>query len=342
VVRLPQQASTLRLIAESHGAAFYRGELAAAIDAFSKATGGFLRSGDLAAHAPTWVDPITTNYRGFDVWEIPPNGQGITALAALNVLEGFDIAAFEPESPEAWHVQIEAIKLAFADSLAYVADPAFGDIPVAGLLDKQYAAERRSLIGDTAHDPAPGHPPRGGTVYLCAADGDGNMVSYIQSDYKGFGSAVAVPDTGIVLQNRGANFSLVDGHPNVIEPGKRPYHTIIPGFLTRSGAPIGPFGVMGGFMQPQGHLQVLVRTIDQGCNPQAALDAPRFCWTQGRAISVEPSAPAALVDALRARGHEVTVEPEVGLFGRGQIIWRYGEALLAGSESRADGQAVVW
>jgi gamma-glutamyltranspeptidase / glutathione hydrolase len=342
IVRLPDQARTLRLIAESNGDAFYSGELAAAIDSFSQNTGGFVRADDLAAHTSTWVDPITTSYRGYDVWEIPPNGQGITALTALNILEGFDIGALEPESPEAWHLQIESIKLAFADSLAYVADPTRAEVPVAGLLDKQYAATRRALIGDTALDPAPGDPPRGGTVYLCAADGDGMMVSYIQSDYKGFGSAVTVPGTGIVLQNRGANFSLVDGHPNLIEPGKRPYHTIIPGFLTHDGAPIGPFGVMGGFMQPQGHLQVMVRTLDQGRHSQAALDAPRFCWSSGRRVSLEPSTPADLVAALRVRGHDVRVEPEPGLFGRGQIIWRSGDALLAAGESRADGQALVW
>jgi gamma-glutamyltranspeptidase / glutathione hydrolase len=178
-------------------------------------------------------------------------------------------------------------------------------------------------------------------VYLCAADGDGNMVSYIQSDYMGFGSAVTVPGTGIVLQNRGANFSLVEGHPNVLAPGKRPYHTIIPGFLTRDGEPVGPFGVMGGFMQPQGHVQVIVRTIDQHLHPQAALDAPRWRWDEGVSIIVEPRTPTEVVDALRSRGHDVRVEPELSAFGRGQIIWKQGETLIAASESRADGQALV-
>jgi gamma-glutamyltranspeptidase / glutathione hydrolase len=341
IVRLPDQAATLRAIAASSGEAFYRGELAAAIDAFSRSTGGFLRADDLAAHEATWVEPIGTGYRGFDVWEIPPNGQGITALMALNVLEGFDLPGLAPESVESWHLQIEAIKLAFADAAAHVADPTFVEVPTAGLLDKAYAATRRALVTDTAGDPPPGNPPRGGTVYLCAADGEGNMVSYIQSDYKGFGSAVVVPGTGIVLQDRGANFSLVEGHPNLLVPHKRPYHTIIPGFLTREGAPVGPFGVMGGFMQPQGHMQVMVRTIDQHLHPQAALDAPRFRWDEGRALIVEPRTPPALVEALRARGHVIRVEPELGNFGRGQMIWKLGDTLVAASESRADGQAVV-
>jgi gamma-glutamyltranspeptidase / glutathione hydrolase len=339
IVRLPDHATTLRKIASSGGRAFYEGELAEAIDAHARATGGVLRGEDLAAHRCDWVDPISTNYRGFDVWEVPPNGQGITALMALNILEGFDLAG--TDSGGSWHRQIEAIKLAFADAFAYVADPERADVPTAGMLDKAYATTRRALIVEDASDPMPGAPPRGGTVYLCTADGDGQMVSFIQSNYAGFGSGVVVPSTGIALQNRGANFSLVPEHPNALAPGKRPYHTIIPGFLSRDGEAVGPFGVMGGFMQPQGHVQVIVRTIDQLLHPQATLDAPRWRWDSGRKVAVEPRTPAHVIEDLKARGHDIRVESEPSAFGRGQIIWKIGDALVAASETRADGQALV-
>ena len=342
VVRLPDHGATLREIASSKGRAFYEGRLAEATDRFSAATGGLLRGGDLAAHTPTWVDPISTGYRGFDVWEIPPNGHGVCALNALNILEGFPFDESSFDDPYTWHLQIEAMKLAFADASAYVADPDFADVPTIGLLDKTYAATRRALITDEASLPEPGDPPRGGTVYLCTADGDGNMVSFIQSNYEGFGSAVVVPGTGIALQNRGANFSLQASHPNVLAPGKRPYHTIIPGFLTRDDTPVGPFGVMGGFMQPQGHTQVVLRTVDQRLLPQATLDAPRWRWEHGRVVWVEQRTPRPIIDDLLARGHDVKVVTEPSAFGRGQIIWRHGDTLVAGSESRADGQAVVW
>ena len=342
IARLPDHGATLRAIAETKGRAFYEGSLAETINAFSRSTGGLLRGEDLAAHRPNWVEPIGTSYRGFDVWEIPPNGHGISALAALNIMEGFELPAESFDDALAWHRQIEAMKLAFADARAYVADPEHADVPVAGMLDKSYAATRRGLIGDMASEPAPGDPPRGGTVYLCAADDSGQMISFIQSNYLGFGSGIVVPGTGIALQNRGANFSLDPNHPNVIAPGKRPYHTIIPGFLTRDGAPVGPFGVMGGFMQPQGHLQVVLRTVDQQLHPQAVLDAPRWRWEHGRTVWIESRTPAAIVEGLRARGHDIVLVDEPSAFGRGQIIWRHGEALVAGSESRADGQAVVW
>ena len=283
-----------------------------------------------------------TTYRGHEVWEIPPNGQGIAALGALNILEGFDLSQHPRDSVESHHLQLEAMKLAFTDTKAHVADPTRADVPTQGLLDKDYAATRRALIGETALEPAPGKPPRGGTVYLCAADGDGMMVSYIQSNYAGFGSGIVVPGTGIALQNRGANFTLDPDHPNRLEPGKRPYHTIIPGFLTRDGQAVGPFGVMGGFMQPQGHLQVIVNTVDYGMNPQSALDAPRWQWLEGKRIELEPDAAPELLEGLRAKGHEVSIQPERGNFGRGQIIWRMGEALVAASEPRTDGQAVAF
>ncbi len=341
-VTLPDHATSLRSIAASTGRSFYEGELAERIDTFSRATDGFLRAEDLVAHRPQWVEPIGTGYRGCDVWEIPPNGHGISALSALNIIEGFEFTPDSFDDPYTWHLQIEAMKLAFADAAAYVADPDAVDVPIAGMIDKAYAAKRRLLITDEASTPGPGDPARGGTVYLCAADGDGNMVSFIQSNYQGFGSAIVVPGTGIALQNRGANFSLDPSHPNALAPGKRPYHTIIPGFLTRHGEPIGPFGVMGGMMQPQGHLQVVMRTVDQHLHPQATLDAPRWRWEQGRTVWLEHRTPPAIVDDLRARGHDVKIVTEPSAFGRGQIIWRHGGALLAGSESRADGQALVW
>ena len=342
VVSLADHGATLREIAATNAKSFYEGRLAEALDAFSRTTGGLLRGEDLAAHTPQWVEPIGTNYRGYDVWEIPPNGQGLSALSALNILEGFDFDETSFEDPHSWHLQIEAMKLAFADAQAYIADPEHVAVPVRGLLDKSYAATRRALIGEAAAAPEAGDPPRGGTVLLCAADHEGNMVSFIQSNYLGFGSAIVVPGTGISLQNRGANFSVVTGHPNVLAPRKRPYHTIIPGFMTKDDDAVGPFGVMGGFMQPQGHVQVVMRTIDQHLHPQAVLDAPRWRWEQGRTVWVEDRTPESVVADLRVRGHDVKVVSIPSAFGRGQIIWRCGDGLVAGSESRADGQALVW
>jgi len=338
---LPDHAATLRAIAESNAEDFYHGALAARIAAFAAETGGYLTRDDLAAHTSTWVEPIGTGYRGYEVWEIPPNGQGIAALTALNILEGFDLAGHPRESVESYHLQIEAMKLAFSDGLRYVADPEKASVPIVGLLDKGYAATRRALIGHEASDPAHGAPARGGTVYLCAADGDGLMVSFIQSNYSGFGSGVVVPGTGIALQNRGACFALEPDHPNRVAPGKRPYHTIIPAFLTRGGAAVGPFGVMGGYMQPQGHLQMVVNTVDYGMNPQTSLDAPRWQWLRGRDIEVEMAAARHIIAGLDARGHRVAVQGSVTGFGRGQIIWRRPNGVyVAGSEPRADGCAV--
>jgi len=341
LARLPDHATTLRAIAESNAEDLYRGGLAARIAAFAAETGGYLTRDDLAAHTSTWVEPISTGYRGYEVWEIPPNGQGIATLAALNILEGFDLAGRPRESVESYHLQIEVMKLAFSDGLRYVADPEQADVPIKGLLDKGYAATRRALIGHDALDPAPGAPPRGGTVYLCAADADGLMVSFIQSNYSGFGSGVVVPGTGVALQNRGACFALEPGHPNRVAPGKRPYHTIIPAFLTRGGVAVGPFGVMGGYMQPQGHLQMVVNTVDYGMNPQTSLDAPRWQWLRGRDIEVEMAAAPHIIAGLDARGHRVAVQGSVTGFGRGQIIWRQPNGVyIAGSEPRADGCAM--
>ncbi|HET6313040.1 MAG TPA: gamma-glutamyltransferase family protein, partial [Chloroflexia bacterium] len=268
----PGHAATLRRIANSNADDFYNGDLARQIASFARDTGGLITEADLAGHTSTWVDPISTTYRGYEAWEIPPNGQGITALIGLNILEGFDMASMPRDTAESFHLQIEALKLAFADAHRYVADPEHADVPTARLLDKGYAQGRRALIGEQALDPAPGDPNSGGTVYLCAVDGDGLMVSFIQSNYMGFGSGVVVPGTGIALQNRGHGFSMERGHPNFVQPGKRPYHTIIPGFLTREGQAVGPYGVMGGFMQPQGHMQMVVNLVDYGMNPQASLD----------------------------------------------------------------------
>lgn len=336
--RSPEMARSLRLIAETNADAFYRGELAQTIADFAAQTGGFLRADDLANHSSTWVEPIHTNYRGYDVWEIPPNGQGLAALIALNILEGFDLTAVPRESVESYHWQLEAMKLAFADAQRFIADPARADVPTAALLSKAYAAERRKLISDKAGLPEPGEPLRGDTAYLCVADGDGMMVSLIESTFSSFGSGIVVPGTGIALQNRGEGFSLATGHRNRLEGGKRPFHTIIPGFLTKDGRPVGPFGVMGGHMQPQGHVQMAVKTIDYGLNPQASLDAPRWYWGQGREIKVEPATDPAIVAGLRERGHEVEVDADV--FGNGQIIWRLESgAYVAGSDGRTDGGA---
>lgn len=341
VRKLPDHARTLRRIAESEAEDFYEGKLAGAIADFAAATNGYLTRADLAAHTSTWVEPIGTSYRGFEVWEIPPNGQGIAALTALNILEGFDLCHHARESVESYHLQIEAMKLGFADALGYVADQEHSAVPVKGLLDKGYAAERRKLIGERALDPVEGTPPRGGTVYLCAADGDGLMISMIQSNYQGFGSGVVVPGTGISLQNRGAGFSLDPQHPNRVAPGKRPYHTIIPAFLTQGGEAVGPFGVMGGFMQPQGHLQMVVNQVDYGLNPQSSLDAPRWQWIKGREVAIEQDVPQHILNGLAARGHQLVVRFNGGSFGKGQIIRRLPNgAYIAGSEPRADGCAV--
>jgi gamma-glutamyltranspeptidase/glutathione hydrolase len=334
-------ADTLEAIAHSNAGDFYRGVLADKIAAFVQAAGGYLQAEDLASYEVDWCDPISINYRGYDVWEIPPNGHGLVALMALNILKGFEFT--ERDTLLTHHRQMEAIKLAFADGLAHIADPAHMRVSVADLLSDAYAAERRALIGATAASPAPGEPPRGGTVYLSTADGEGNMVSLIQSNYMGFGSGMVVPGTGIALHNRGHNFSLEAAHPNCLAPGKRPYHTIIPGFMTKDGAAVGPFGVMGGFMQPQGHVQVVMNTVDFGLNPQAALDAPRWEWESGKRISIERATPEHLFHGLAALGHDVSWSANRIGFGRGQIIWRNKDGVLCGgTEPRTDGAIAAW
>lgn len=341
--RSPGHARTLRLIAQDGPRAFYEGPIAAAIVAFSAETGGLITAEDLQAHSSEWVEPLTIDYRGYTVAEIPPNGQGIAALLALGVLDGLDLAAHPRDSAASYHLQIEAIKLAFADTFAYVGDPAMARVPTAAMLDRARLAARRTLIGERAGDYGPGHLPRGGTVFFCAADGDGRMISMIQSTYMGFGSGVVIPGWGISMHNRGCGFVVTPGHPNMLEPGKRPFHTIIPGFLLKDGQAVGPFGVMGGHMQPQGHAQVIVNSLDYGMNPQAALDAPRWRWEVDGTLRVELETPRHVVEGLEARGHAVQVEAEPGGFGRGQIIWRLPSGTYAaGTESRCDGCAVGW
>ena len=342
VWRSPDHARTLARIAESGAEDFYRGELAERIGVFAQRSGGWLRASDLAAYRPEWVEPLSANYRGYDVWEIPPNGHGIAALMALNLLKGFGLPD-ERETAEVYHLQIEAMKVAYADVLAYVADPRFMSCTARDLLSEAYADERRKRIGAAALDPAPGRPPRGGTVYLAAADGEGNMVSMIQSNYMGFGSGLVVPGTGIALHNRGCNFSLDPESPNCLAPGKKPYHTIIPGFLTKDGAPVGPFGVMGAFMQPQGHLQVVSNLVDFGMNPQEALDAPRWQWIEGRTVQMERGVPADIASSLESRGHDVRMIDDPTPFGRGEIIARTSFGTLAGgTEPRTDGCVAAW
>lgn len=334
----PGHAAGLRLLVARGLRDFYEGEIASRILAYSDATGGLFSAQDLASHHSEWVAPIMASYRGHEVWELPPNGQGIAALQALGILDGLPA----PDSwEERWHLQMEAMKLAFADAYRFVADPAVVEVPQAGMLDPDYLSRRRALIGPRARAAEAGSPSRGGTVYLCAADRDGLMVSYIQSNFMGFGSGVVLPELGIAFQNRGACFVLEPGHPNVAAPGKRPRHTIIPGFLTREGRALGPFGVMGGEMQPQGHVQVLTAMLDRGLNPQAALDMPRWRVLEGLDAVAEAQAPGELLEGLRARGHRIEIEAEASGFGRGQIILRSESgAYAAGSEPRADGCAV--
>lgn len=340
-ITLPDHARTLREIAQTGADSFYRGALADRIDRYFREIGGWLRKEDLAAFQPEWVDPISTQYKGYDVWEIPPNGHGITVLMALNILKGMALGG--RDSFESTHYQIEAMKLAFADTQKYVADPRSMQVRVDELLDETYAASRRACISETALLPEAGTPKKGGTVYLCTADGAGNMVSYIQSNYMGFGSGIVVPGTGIAMHNRGSNFSLDPASDNCIAGGKRPYHTIIPGFLTRDGQAVGPFGIMGGFMQPQAHLQVMIDTIEYGMNPQEALDRPRWMWTGGRTIEVEQNFPNRLAKELQRAGHDIVVKADPVNFGRGEIIWRDAGGVLCGAcEPRTDGTVATW
>ena len=344
--QFPAAARGLREIAASKGESFYRGEMAQALERFSSANGGSLRASDLAAFQPEWVRPLAHNYRGYTVHEIPPSGQGIAALMALGMLEHFDIAGMARDGVDSQHVQIEAMKLAFADVYRYVADPRAMALSTTQLLDPQYLARRAALIDmPRAQSFGPGNPAQGGTVYLTTADENGMMVSFIQSNYMGFGSGCVEPQFGISLQNRGHGFS-TDPHAhntaNLVAPGKKPFHTIIPAFLTRDGQPVMSFGVMGANMQPQGHVQTLVRMLDYGQNPQAACDAARWRFNTGLAINVESGMATTTVQGLAARGHQMEViSDSYQDFGAGQFIWRAGdpgkEGYVAASDARRDG-----
>jgi gamma-glutamyltranspeptidase / glutathione hydrolase len=338
--RFPDHAATLERIAATRGEAFYRGELAAAVAAHAAAHGGAMNADDLAAHRADWVGTISGDYRGYTIHEIPPNGQGIVALIALGILEHFDMSSFPVDSADSVHLQIEALKLAFADAAEYVADAEHMTLPAQRLLDAEYLRQRAALIDLKRAKPASAGAPTGGTVYLTAADASGMMVSMIQSNYMGFGSGVVVPGTGISLQNRGANFVAEQGHPNQVGPNKRPFHTIIPGFVTKDGAPVMSFGVMGGTMQPQGHVQLLSRIADHGQNPQAACDGPRFRWLQGMQVSCEKGFPPATLDDLRRRGHDLVAVDDYNQFGSCQAIWRLDGGYFAASDPRRDGQAL--
>ncbi len=336
MIRLPDHAATLEAIGATNADAFYKGDIARKIDEESRKYGGYLRYEDLAAYEAKWVEPLRVNYRGYQVCEIPPNGQGIVALMALNILNNFTFT--EKDSAETAHRQLEAIKIAFADAFHYVTDPAKMAIDYQTLLSPAYGAQRAQEIGARAQVYSHAIPPKSGTVYMCCADGEGNMVSYIQSNYMGFGSGIVVDGTGIALQNRGSDFSLNPEDANCLEPGKRTYHTIIPGFLLRGdGKPVGPFGVMGGYMQPQGHLQVVMNYVDFHMDPQQALDAPRWQWMRDGRVTVETRFNPHLAEALQRLGHDVSVDLSTPSFGRGQMIVRLDNGVLVGgTESRTD------
>ena len=342
IFRWEEYAQTLEELAATNCESYYRGPLMEKMVAFSRETGGYFSEEDFRSYRPMWVEPISVDYKGYTVCEIPPNGHGITVLMALNILKGLDLSP-ERERADTYHKIIESIKLAFADTKTYVADPRYMKTRVEDMLSEDYAARRRALIGERALLPQAGDPSCGGTIYLCTADPEGNMVSFIQSNYTTFGAGVAIPGTGISLQNRGANFSLDEDSDNCLAGGKRSYHTIIPGFLMKDGEAVGPFGVMGAFMQPQGHVLVAVNTIDYHLNPQAALDAPRFQWTGGRHVQLEREAPAHIAQELARRGHEVEIVNSNLHMGRGQIIWRTDNGLyIGGTEPRCDGAIAAW
>ena len=343
-------ADTFKKIARGGRDVFYRGSIAEAIVACSQENGGLIAMPDLNDHASTWVTPISTNYRGYDVYECPPNGQGLVALLALNILEGYDLKSLGHNSAEYLHLLIEALKLAFADAYRYVADPDFVVIPLERLLSKSYAERRRKLIDKNraSQKVMAGVPgTEGDTVYLAVTDKEGNSVSFINSLYQSFGSGIVVRGTGICLQNRGALFSLEPGHPNCLEPHKRPYHTIILGMVFKDGDLFLTFGVMGGFMQPQGHVQILLNIIDFGMDVQTALDAPRFRYIQGNECAFEPGFPPEVLQKLAGKGHRVVAldDPYSQQFGGAQAIMidPKSKVLIAGSDPRKDGCAIgLW
>ncbi|GAB5376532.1 MAG: gamma-glutamyltransferase family protein [Acuticoccus sp.] len=343
LVRLPETADALDLIARTDGAAFYRGAIAEAIVAQSAAEGGVHTMDDFAAHTADWVTPISQRACGYDIHEIPPNGQGLAVLIALGILERLDLGP-DPDGVRAYHMQIEAVKLAMADAHAHIADPAAMAEPPESFLDSAYLDARAALVDpEKVGTPDTGKPPRGGTVLLTTADADGRMVSFIQSNFDGFGSGCVTRRFGVSCQNRGAAFSLDPASPNCVAPGKRPYHTIIPAIATRDGAPAMAFGMMGGPIQAQGHAQLVTRMGRFGQAPQTAIDAPRFRALEGVRVAVEDHCPPETVAGLKALGHDVVHDaPGVAFgFGGAQAIVRHGALYGAGSDGRKDGQALV-
>ncbi len=341
VMKLPEMGKTLRELAKTGCKSFYEGDIARAIVDFSKETGGYLTEQDLSSYRPEWVEPISLDYRGYEVCEIPPNNQGLVVLMTLNILR--QMALEGKENPETVHKQLEAMKIGFTDGKMYIADPHYMKADVNYFLSQAYGEKRAAEIGAEAALPKPVDLNCGGTVYLCTADGEGNMVSLIQSHFYNFGAKLAVPGTGILLNNRGSNFSLDPGHDNCLAPGKRPYHTIIPGFLLKDGDAVGPFGVMGGYMQPQGQVQVVNNMVDFALNPQEALDAPRWQWTGGKTVEIEAAFNKDIVADLIRRGHDVKLMEDFTSFGRGQIILRQPDGVYAAAtEPRTDGVAAAW
>lgn len=341
-----QAAHALRLIALTKGKALYGGEIAQATEKFAKETGGTICTEDFARYEPEWVEPLSQAYRGYHLHEIPPNGQGIAALIALGILQNFDLTELPVDGVAAQHLQIEAMKLAFADVYRYVAERGAMRVSTEQMLDANYLAQRAKLIDPCrAQNFGAGNPAKGGTIYLTAADEQGMMVSFIQSNYMGFGSGVVVPGYGLSLQNRGHAFSLDEPCENRVAPGKRPFHTIIPAFVTRDGLPVMSYGVMGGNMQPQGHLQTLVRMLDYHQQPQTACDAPRWRFSEGLAINVEAHMNPLTAQGLAGLGHQIEVmQDSYQDFGAGQFIWRLGDpgfdGYVAASDPRRDGAAV--
>ncbi|PIU56777.1 MAG: gamma-glutamyltransferase [Chloroflexi bacterium CG07_land_8_20_14_0_80_45_17] len=335
------QAKTLERIAGTKGEAFYHGDLADKIVAHAKATGGLITKEDLAAHKADWVETISINYHGFTLCEIPPNGQGIAALLMLGILEHRDIQDYPVDSADSLHLQIEAMKLAFADTYRYVSDPSSMDIDYKDLLNSDYLSQRAKLIDlAKAQNPGYGIPERGDTVYLTTADANGMIVSFIQSNYLDFGSGIVVPDTGISLQSRAACFSLERGHPNQVEGGKRPFHTIIPAFVTKDDQPLMSFGVMGGAMQPQGQAQIMIRMFDYHQNPQAACDAPRWQVFSNMEVAFESGFKPEVLEDLSKRGHKIKKVGKDWGFGGAQLIYKLADGYCGASDPRKDGQAV--
>jgi gamma-glutamyltranspeptidase / glutathione hydrolase len=344
----PDAAHSLRLIADSKGEAFYRGEIADALAAFSAQGGGLLSQADMAAFQPAWVTPLSAGFQGHEVQQMPPAGQGIAALMALRIAELLGLGEHPVDDWRTQHLLIEAMKLAFADAYQYVADPRAMVLSPAQLLDPHYLKQRAALVHrERAQVFGAGNPIKGGTIYLTTADASGMQVSFIQSNYMGFGSGLVLPGYGVSLQNRGACFSTERGHVNEIGPGKKPFHTIIPAFLTKDGQAQMGFGVMGGNLQPQGHLQTLVRMLVYGQHPQAACDAPRWRFNEGLAINAEPHWPAETLAGLSAAGHDIqNFNDSYQDFGAGQFIWRLGnpavDGYVAASDPRRDGAAVAY